>query len=126
MFVSPTYAEGFSNTILEAMATGLPVVSTNTTGVVDCLRHEGNALLHEPGDVAGLAATIERMILDEPLRRRLAAQALEEARTLYSWPSVAKQIVGVYESLLDTRPDDSWTAPGPVEPCRFRLQPHLL
>ena len=126
VFVSPTYAEGFSNTILEAMATGLPVVSTETTGVVDCLRHEENALLHEPGDVAGLAAATERMVRDEPLRRRLAAQALEETRTLYSWPSVAKQIVTVYESLLGTRPDDSWPDPGPAEPCRFRLQPHLL
>ena len=126
VFVSPTYAEGFSNTILEAMATGLPVVSTNTTGVVDCLRHEENALLHGPGDVAGLAAAIERMVWDEPLRRRLAAQALEEARTLYSWPSVAKQIVSVYESLLGTSPDENWMDPGPAESCRFRLEPHLL
>lgn len=38
VFVSPTYAEGFSNTILEAMASGLPVVSTNVVGVRDCVR----------------------------------------------------------------------------------------
>lgn len=126
VFVSPTYAEGFSNTILEAMATGLPVVSTRTVGVIDCLAHEKNALLHEPGDVDGLVSALERMLLDETLRRRLAGQALEEARTLYSWPAVASQIVAVYESLLGTAPDKNWPDPGPVEPCRFRLQPHLL
>ncbi|MGB3633207.1 MAG: glycosyltransferase family 4 protein [Rubrobacteraceae bacterium] len=126
VFVSPTYAEGFSNTILEAMATGLPVVSTRAVGVVDCLSHGENGLLHEPGDVDGLVAALERMLGDDVLRRRLAEKALEEARTLYSWPAVAGQIVGVYESLLNTEPDDAWTDPGPAEPCRFRLQPHLL
>ena len=58
LFVSPTYAEGFSNTILEAMATRLPIVSTRAVGVVDCLRHKENALLHEPGDVPGLTAAL--------------------------------------------------------------------
>lgn len=125
-FVSPTHAEGFSNTILEAMATGLPTVSTRAVGVVDCLRHEENALLHEPGDVDGLTNAVSRMLDDAPLRRRLAREALEEARTLYAWPTVARQIASVYESLAGTKPDDGWSDPGPVEPCRFRLQPHLL
>ena len=126
LFVSPTYAEGFSNTILEAMATGLPVVSTRSVGVVDCLRHKENALLHEPGDVPGLTATLDQMLDDRDLRRRLAEKSLEEARTLYAWPTVARRIVSVYESLAGTRPDDRWSEPGPAEPCRFRLQPHLL
>ncbi len=126
VFVSPTHAEGFSNTILEAMATGLPVVSTRAVGVVDCLRHKENALLHEPGDVQGLAAALEQMLDDGDLRRRLAEKSLEEARTLYAWPTVARRIVSVYELLAGTRPDDGWSDPRPVEPCRFRLQPHLL
>jgi glycosyltransferase involved in cell wall biosynthesis len=40
--------------VLEAMASGLPVVSTNSVGVVDCITHDVDGLLHEPGDVAGL------------------------------------------------------------------------
>ena len=126
LFVSPTYAEGFSNTILEAMATGLPVVSTRSVGVVDCLRHKENALLHEPGDVPGLTAALVQMLDDPELCRRLAEKSLEEARTLYAWPTVARQIVSVYESLAGTRPDDGWSDPGPAEPCRFRQKPHLL
>ncbi len=126
IFVSPTYAEGFSNTILEAMASGLPIVSTATVGVVDCLRDGDNALLVEPGDVGGLAGAIGRMLDDAPLRAAVAGRAYDEVRRLYSWPAVARQIVGVYESLLGTRPDADWNADVPIAPCRFRAEPHLL
>ena len=126
VFVSPTFAEGFSNTILEAMAAGLPIVSTRAVGVVDCLRHGENALLAEPGSPESLALELGRMLDDASLRGRLTEQALHEVRTLYSWPSVAEQIVGVYRDLLGTRPDTDWSVDGPVEPCRFRETPHLL
>ena len=126
LFLSPTYAEGFSNTILEAMATGLPIVSTRAVGVVDCLADEENALLVEPGDVSGLAAATARLLDDVALRRELAAKALEDVRRLYAWPVVAEEITTVYTSLLGTHPDKNWPDPGPVEPCRFRETPHLL
>jgi glycosyltransferase involved in cell wall biosynthesis len=126
LFVSPTYGEGFSNTILEAMATGLPVVSTRAVGVVDCLRHGENALLVEVGDVEMLAVVIGALLDDRDLRRRISEKALEEARTLYAWPAVAKQISAVYRSLAGTRPDTDWSADGAVVPCRFREAPHLL
>ena len=126
LFVSPTYAEGFSNTILEAMASGLPIVSTRAVGVVDCLRDGENALLAEPGDVAGLAAAVERVLHDAPLRARLAAAALAEAHRLYAWPTVARQIDGVYRALAGTPPSDGWTLEAGRAPCRFRAAPHLL
>lgn len=127
VFASPTWSEGFSNTILEAMASGLPVVSTRAVGVVDCLRHEENALLVEPHDVAGLADALRRLLDDEPLRRRLAAAALAEVRERYSWPAVVRRIQAVYASLVGTAPDADWSADAPVDPgCRFRSAPHLL
>jgi hypothetical protein len=73
VFVSPTYAEGFSNTILEAMANGLPSVSCYAVGVVDCLRDGENGLLVQPGDIPALAQALRRVIEDAPLRRRLAS-----------------------------------------------------
>ena len=127
VFVSPTYSEGFSNTVLEAMASGLPVVSTRSVGVVDCLRHDDNGLLHEPGDVAGLRAELERVLRDAPLRERLAATALEEVRRRYSWPVLARAISDVYDGLAGTAPDLAWSLPEGVDPsCRFRAAPHLL
>ncbi|GJG87770.1 hypothetical protein tb265_29510 [Gemmatimonadetes bacterium T265] len=128
VFVSPTYAEGFSNTILEAMASGLPVVSTRSVGVVDCLRADQNGLLVDPGDVDALAAVLARVLDDAPLRARLAADALAEVRATYAWPAIARQIVAEYERVVRAyrAPDPSWTFDDAVEPCRFRAAPHLL
>ena len=127
VFVSPTYSEGFSNTILEAMASGLPVVSTDSVGVVDCLRDGDNGLLHEPGDVAGLVAALSRLLGDADLRARLATAALDEVRERYSWPVLARSIDAVYAELAGSRPDLDWELPGEVDPsCRFRSAAHLL
>ena len=134
IFVSPTYAEGFSNTILEAMATGLPIVSTATVGVIDAIDHERNGLLHEPGDVLAQADLTERLLNDQVLRKRLAENALADVRTKYSWPVVAGQIEEVYEGLIGKTVDTSWTQIISVDEvvedqdlsCRFRTAPQLL
>ncbi|MPQ96993.1 glycosyltransferase [Modestobacter sp. I12A-02628] len=127
VFVSPTYSEGFSNTILEAMASGLPVVSTDSVGVVDCLTSDVDGLLHEPGDVPGLRKTLERLLGDGALRARLAGTALEEVRRLYSWPVLARAVDAQYRALAGTTPDTGWTLPDEVDgTCRFRAAAHLL
>ena len=131
VFVSPTYSEGFSNTVLEAMATGLPVVSTRSVGVVDCVRHDDNGLLHEVGDVDGLVDQLRRVLDDEALRRRLADTALDEVRGRYAWPVLAGRVCAIYEELMGSAPlahlPDDLTDCGPVDPaCPYRVKPHLL
>jgi glycosyltransferase involved in cell wall biosynthesis len=126
VFVSPTYAEGFSNTVLEAMASGLACVSCTAVGVVDCLRHGENGLLGAPGDVPALAANLRLVIEDAALRERLAAAALAECRGTYSWEVVGRQIMAVYEQVRDSQPDRDFDPMLPMEPCRFRAAPHLL
>jgi glycosyltransferase involved in cell wall biosynthesis len=127
IFVSPTYAEGFSNTILEAMASGLPCVAAEAVGVVDCLRHDDNGLLMPPGDVPALTAALARVLDDETLRARLSATALHEVRTTYAWPIIGRQIAGIYEQLDSTAPDLDWAGDSAApDPCRYRDAPHLL
>ena len=126
VFVSPTYMEGFSNTILEAMASGLPNVSCVAVGVTDCLRHDENGLLVEPGDVAGLADALTRIIGDDALRSRIARAGLEECRRVYSWQAVGQRIMGVYADVVHQPPDGDFTPELPLTPCRFRAEPHLL
>ena len=127
MFASPTYSEGFSNTILEAMSAGLPIVSCHAVGVVDCLRDGENGLLVQPGDIHALADALGRLLDDAPLRRRLAECACEEVHRLYSWPVVARQIVGVYTQTRGSAPDNDWSLRAPLDPaCRYRAAPHLL
>lgn len=126
LFLSPTYAEGFSNTILEAMASGLPVVAGRSVGVVDCLRDGENGVLIEPGDVAALAAATARLVRDEAARASLASAALEECRRTYSWGAVGRQIVDVYRSLERQTGHREVDTHLPLTPCRFRAAPHLL
>ena len=126
IFVSPTYAEGFSNTILEAMASRLAVVSCRAVGVVDCIRDGDNGLLTDPGDIRALTAALRRVITDAALRNRLADGALEECRRVYSWHTVGQRIMAVYGALAGTAPDRDWPLELPSTPCRFRTEPHLL
>ena len=72
-----TWPEPFGLTHLEAMASGLPVVSTTAGGQGEFLEAERNALVFEKGDDEGLAARIERLLDDAPLRRRLALAGRE-------------------------------------------------
>jgi glycogen synthase len=134
LFVSPTWSEGFSNTILEAMASGLPIVAARAVGVVDCLTDGKNALFHEVHDVAGLTRQITAMIDNAPLRHQLAENAIQEIRTKYRWPVIAEQILARLEHVRSHLPDDRWTAS--YDPtttlaeadltCRYRQAPHLL
>ncbi len=127
VFVSPTYAEGFSNTILEAMASGLAVVSTHSVGVSDCLRDGENGLLVNPGDVPALAKALGRVVEDDDLRQRLARDGLEECRRVYSWSAVGRQIMDVYAAVAGQRPQTDFSDTLPEDPsCRFRAEPHLL
>ncbi len=126
VFVSPTYAEGFSNTILEAMASGLTIVSTSAVGVVDCLRHRENGLLVSPGNVPELKDALREILIDEGLRRALASNALEECRAVYSWENIGRQIVGIYERVKNQRPKNDWQFTTEIDDCRYRRAPHLL
>jgi glycosyltransferase involved in cell wall biosynthesis len=75
VFVCTSRVESFPRVTLEAMAHGLPLVTTPVYGIAEQVRDGVNALQYEPGDVAGLAAALARLLEDEPLRLRLAAHA---------------------------------------------------
>jgi glycosyltransferase involved in cell wall biosynthesis len=88
--------EGFPNTLVEAMAYGLPAVSFDCdTGPRDIIRHELDGLLVPPGDVPAMEASLERVMVDAVLRRRFAAQAIA-ARERFSMPKIA----GMWEELF--------------------------
>jgi len=80
-FVLPTLpGEGIPRVLLEAMAAGLPVVTTDVAGIPSLIAHERNGLLVGSASADALAGAIERLMADGPLRRRLIANGYETAR----------------------------------------------
>jgi glycosyltransferase involved in cell wall biosynthesis len=79
LFVMPTLSEGTPRTLVEARAFGCPVVATRVGGIPSSVEHGVNGLLVEPRDAAGLAAAIERVLSDEPLRLSLIEAGLAES-----------------------------------------------
>lgn len=81
LFVLPTLpGEGVPRVLLEAMASGLPIVVSDVAGVPTLVQHEVNGLLVPPSDPAALATAIARLIQDGDLRRRLIATGNRAAR----------------------------------------------
>ena len=91
--------EGFPLCIPEAMAAGVPVVATGVSGIPDVVIDGFNGLLVDR-KCEGLVAAMEKVYLDRELRRRLARNALQTAQA-YTWSSITKRVVGVYETVLN-------------------------
>jgi glycosyltransferase involved in cell wall biosynthesis len=75
----PSTYEGLSHVLLEAMDAGCPAVTTRAAGNPEVVRDGSEGLLVDPGDVAGLAGALERVLRDDALRRRLALGAKARA-----------------------------------------------
>lgn len=78
----PTEDDLFGTVAVEAMASGLPLVTTRVAGLADYVRDGENALAVEPRDVAGLTAALRRLLGDPALGRRLAAGGIATAAGL--------------------------------------------
>lgn len=85
IFCLVSYKEGLPLSVIEAMATGLPVLATNIDGLKDVVRPDVTGMLVEPDDVAALARTLDTLASDGPLRARLGESAREVAKARYSF-----------------------------------------
>ena len=98
--VVPSLYEPFGLVALEAMASGCPTIVADTGGLREVVPEgEKVGLRFNGGDAEHLAAMIERLLTDEPLRERLVAEASEHV-LLFDWADVARSTAGVYRELL--------------------------
>ena len=95
--VLPSHQEGLSNTLLECMAAGLPMVVTRVSGSEDLIRHGHTGWICEPGDRAGLARCLREAIACGPAARRAMGQRARETVEAYAGlPRVLERLVEVY------------------------------
>lgn len=95
--LNPSLADNMPISLLESLACGVPVVSTNVGGVPYLVEHERTALLVEPGDAAAMAQAVLRLLRDAALNERLRAAGVDCVRR-FDWTSVRPQLLAVYES----------------------------
>jgi glycosyltransferase involved in cell wall biosynthesis len=92
LFAWPAVNEAYGMALLEAQAAGVPVVSCDTRGVPDVVADGRTGLLVPYGDEAALADGIRRLLMDEPLRRRLGTQAAARVLSERSLDAAAARI----------------------------------
>lgn len=93
----PSLAEGLPNAIVEAMASGVPVVTSDIGGIPDAVRHEETGLLMAPRDVGAIAESLERLIDSPELRARLASNGRQAARERFDLTRHLESLVGRLE-----------------------------
>jgi glycosyltransferase involved in cell wall biosynthesis len=99
IFVLPSLVEGMPLTLLEAMATAMPVVTTNTCGMADVVEDEINGLLVPAADAGKLAERIELLCHSTELRKRLGLAGQETMRR-YTWKRVTEKLEDIFELAL--------------------------
>jgi len=95
-FVYPASYEPLGLVVLEALASGLPVLTAATTGASALVDQNCGLILHDPNDAKTLAIFLERLIADPPLRRRMG-QAARQRALAHTWAHMAAEYTEMYE-----------------------------
>ncbi len=99
IFLFTSKTEGLGTTVLDAMACGVPVVSTAAGGVPEIIRHHQNGLLAEIQNPASLAQLIEKLLTEPGLKKHLISQARKDVKS-FSKESMADKIYQIYVRVL--------------------------
>jgi glycosyltransferase involved in cell wall biosynthesis len=97
--VLPSLEDNCPMTVLEAMASGVPVAAARVGGVPDLVRHEETGLLFEPLDETGMAASVKRLL--DPGSSAMAARAQTEAKARFHPATIATRHVEIYREVLE-------------------------
>jgi glycosyltransferase involved in cell wall biosynthesis len=99
VFVFPSRYEGFGFPVLEAMACGCPVITSNASSLPEVVGDA--ALLADPSDCNGFVRHLEQVLADEELRRVFREKGLARAAQ-FSWERTARETLRVYERVMET------------------------
>ncbi len=102
IYCLPSYQEGLPMSILEAMGSGLPCVSTPIAGIPEAVRDQETGLLVDPGDVPALTAALTRLCADPGLRRRMGTAGRRFAEERFDVDHVVLQLRDIWDDVLQS------------------------
>jgi glycosyltransferase involved in cell wall biosynthesis len=102
IFVLPAIYENFPFAILEAQATGLPVISTKVGGIPEFLADNENGFLIDPGDPAQLTQRILALLQDPKLAEEMGRRGRRLIEEKFAWRLITSQVIDLYHKLLET------------------------
>ncbi len=100
IFVHPALHEGHAMVLLEAMASGLPIIATEVSGNIETVKPGVNGLLVLPQSPDSLRSAILRVIEDPALRERMARNSVQIYHESFSEERQLRELTQVYNSLL--------------------------
>ena len=113
VFVLSSHLEGLGTSIMDAMASRLPVVATAVGGIPEVVSDGETGLLVAPRSPEALADAIVRLYLDRPLARRLGERGCEVVHEKFSAEAMARRIIEIYERIAHKKGIKLRSEPGP-------------
>lgn len=102
IFVLPSYHEGLPMSMLEAMAAGLPIISTQIGGIPEAVTDGVEGFLIEPGEIEALADRINRLLNDPDLAQRMGMAARRKVETTFSTNAIFPRLEELYDEFQFT------------------------
>jgi glycosyltransferase involved in cell wall biosynthesis len=100
-YVASSQNEGFSNAILEAMASGLPTVATNVGGNAEALQQGRIGFVVEPNDPEALSSAMEKIMSNQDLRQNFSNGVKQSIREKYSVEAMVSSYLELYRSQIE-------------------------
>jgi len=104
LLVHPALREGFANVGLQAMASGIPVVTTSVGGMPEMVQHEITGLVVPPGDSKTLAQAIEELLSNPGRRSMMGRLGQDIVRESFSVEKMVDSNLALYQKVLASRP----------------------
>jgi glycosyltransferase involved in cell wall biosynthesis len=101
IYIQPSLNEGLPNSLLEAMACGLPVVVTKVGGMPDVVTDGVHGFVVEPDNVTELAEALGNLLRDEPLRREMGKEGCARIQREFSLDSIAEKYITNYRKMIN-------------------------
>jgi glycosyltransferase involved in cell wall biosynthesis len=120
VFCLPSIQDGFGLVVPQAMASGLPVVVTSSTGAADMVREGVDGHVVPPGDASAITATLRGLYADRERLRTMSVAAAERVRSGWSWSDYGARAVDLLERARAASGHAPVVIPGPGAATRLR------